>query len=78
MSPEQTDVEDQVAKALSSHCELWRKWGAMSLYHRKERPSLVGSFLKGAVRKTNSLRSSTCSDFVDEWGKGQVERGLVT
>ncbi|CAK9000908.1 unnamed protein product [Durusdinium trenchii] len=38
VSPEQTDVEDQVAKALSSHCELWRKWGAMSLYHRKDLP----------------------------------------
>jgi len=37
VSPEQTDVEDQVAETLiKRHSELWRKWGAMSLYHRKD------------------------------------------
>jgi len=39
VSPEQTDVEDQVAETLiKRHSELWRKWGAMSLYHRKDLP----------------------------------------
>jgi hypothetical protein len=36
VSPEQTDVEDKVEEVLSkTHGELWRKWGAMGLYHRK-------------------------------------------
>ena len=38
VSPEQTDVEDKVEEVLSkTHGELWRKWGAMGLYHRKAR-----------------------------------------
>ena len=36
VSPEQTDVEDKVEEVLSkTHGELWRKWGAMGLYHHK-------------------------------------------
>ncbi|CAJ1378860.1 unnamed protein product [Effrenium voratum] len=43
VSPEQTDVEDGVAAALADkHGEIWRKWGAMSLYHRKDLPFRVG------------------------------------
>lgn len=39
VSPEQTDVEDKVEEVLSkTHGELWRKWGAMGLYHRKDLP----------------------------------------
>ena len=47
VSPEQTDVEDQVSETLiKCHSELWRKWGAMSLYHRKDVSTTGGSYRK--------------------------------
>ena len=61
VSPEQTDVEDKVAKVLSgTHGELWRKWGAMSLYHRKDQ-----AWLKTAQNVFSAPRKPPLLIFLD-------------
>lgn len=58
MSPEQSDVEDRVAQALAQgRSELRRKWGAMSLYHRKDAEGPFGPWKSEAFHPFVSIFS---------------------